>query len=183
MTFGVDTTFLIQLEVRSAPGHAAARAWLRDVMERGSELAMAPQVLTEFIHVATDPARFERPLSMPAAAERAQAWWTAREVRQVYTDDNAVSLFFNWMDKHRLGRKRLLDTMLAATYFANGLTDVVTSNARDYSIFGVFELHLPGGRLKRLTEKLVQRSQVLAFTAEYAEVTEDAPLRPRRPLR
>ena len=146
MTFGVDTTFLVQLEVRSAPGHAGARAWLRDVIERGSQLAVAPQVLTEFMHLATDPARFERPLSMPAAAERAQAWWTAREVRQVHPDDHAVSLFFDWIGQHRLGRKRLLDTMLAATYFANGLTDVATSNARDHSIFGVFQVHLPGAQ-------------------------------------
>ena len=144
MTFGVDTTFLVQLEVRSAPGHESARAWLRQVIERGSQLAVAPQVLTEFIHVATDPARFERPLSMSAAAERAEAWWTAREVQQVYPDDNSVRVFFDWVGKHRLGRKRLLDTMLAATYFAHGLTDVVTSNARDYSIFGVFQVHLPG---------------------------------------
>ena len=122
MTFGVDTTFLVQLEVESAPGHEAARAWLRHVIERGSRLALAPQVLTEFIHVATDRARFERPLSMSAAAERALAWWTAREVEQVHPDDNAVSVFFDWLVKHRLGRKRLLDTMLAATYFAHGVT-------------------------------------------------------------
>ena len=144
MTFGVDTTFLVQLEVRSAPGHESARAWLRDVIERGAQLAITPQVLTEFIHVATDAARFERPLSMPAAAERAADWWTAREVKQVHPNDNAVSVFFDWIGKHRLGRKRLLDTMLAATYYAQGLTDVVTSNARDYSIFGVFQVHLPG---------------------------------------
>lgn len=146
MTFGVDTTFLVQLEVRNAPGHAAARAWLRDAIERGSRLGVAAQVLTEFIHVVTDPARFEHPLSMPAAAERAQAWWTAREVEQVHPDDHAVSVFFDWMAKHRLGRRRLLDTMLAATYFAHGLTDVVTSNARDYSTFGVFQVHVPGSQ-------------------------------------
>lgn len=144
MTFGVDTTFLVQLEVRGAPGHEAAQAWLHQVIERGSQLALASQVLTEFIHVATDPVRFERPLTMSAAAERAQSWLAAREVRQVYPDDNAVSLFFDWIRKHRLGRKRLLDTMLAATYFGHGLTDIVTSNARDYSIFGVFQVHVPG---------------------------------------
>jgi predicted nucleic acid-binding protein len=146
MTLGVDTTFLIELEVRGAPGHDVARAWLHRVIERGARLALAPQVLAEFIHVATDRARFERPLSVPAAVERAEAWWTAREVKQVHPNDQAVRLFFDWMGKHRLGRKRLLDTLLAATYFANGVTDVVTSNARDYSVFGGFQVHLPTGR-------------------------------------
>lgn len=146
MTCGVDTTFLVQLEVRSAPGHEPARAWLHKAVGKGTQLALAPQVLTEFVHVATDPARFERPLSMPAAAQRAQDWWNAREVQQVHADAHAVAVFFDWIAKHRLGRKRLLDTMLAATYFAHGLTDIVTSNARDYAIFGVFRVHLPGGQ-------------------------------------
>ncbi len=39
-----------------------------------------------------------------------------------------------------LGRKRLLDTTLAATYYANGITTIATSNTRDYRGFGVFDL-------------------------------------------
>lgn len=100
-------------------------------------------MLTEFVHVATDPARFERPLSVQLAAQRASEWWYAREVRQLHANANAVSVFFDWLEQHRLGRKRLLDTILAATYFAHGVTDVVTSNARDYSTFGVFRIHSP----------------------------------------
>lgn len=146
MTCGIDTTFLVQLEVRNAPGHDPARFWLHETLERGTRLALAPQVLTEFIHVATDPARFERPLSMTAAVDRADDWWNAREVAQVHTNANAVRLFLDWVAQHHLGRKRLLDTMLAATYFAHGLTNIVTSNARDYSTFGVFNVHSPGAR-------------------------------------
>ena len=145
MTYGVDTTFLVQLEVRGAPGHGPAQAWLHRVLGREAQLALAPQVLTEFVHVATDPVRFERPLSVLAAAERAEAWWLAREVKPVYPTEAAVSLFLDWFRKHRLGRKRLLDTMLAATYFAQGVTNIVTSNARDYEVFGVFQVHNPPG--------------------------------------
>ena len=146
MTCGVDTTFLVQVEVRGAPGHEAARSWLRKTVGSGGKFALAPQVLTEFVHVATDPARFEQPLNAATAAQRAQDWWNAREVQQVHGDVQAVAVFFDWLKKHRLGRKRLLDTMLAATYFACGVTDIVTSNARDYSTFGVFRIHLPQGR-------------------------------------
>ena len=42
--------------------------------------------------------------------------------------------------EHDLGRKRLLDTLLAATYYRGGVTRIVTSNARDYRVFGVFDL-------------------------------------------
>ena len=40
---------------------------------------MRPRVLTEFVHVVTDPRRFEHPLTMNEALERASKWWDARE--------------------------------------------------------------------------------------------------------
>lgn len=144
MTCGVDTTFLVQVEVAEAAGHREASDWLRTTVRKQGRLALAPQVLAEFVHVVTDPARFSRPLDVAGAIARAQAWWTALEVRQVYPNEAAMRLFHDWMRHHRLGRKRLLDTMLAATYFANGVTEIVTTNARDYAVFGVHRVHAPG---------------------------------------
>jgi hypothetical protein len=37
-----------------------------------------------------------------------------------------------------LGRKRLLDTQLAATYAAAGVTELLTANSADFAVFGVF---------------------------------------------
>ena len=71
---------------------------------------------------------------------RPRFWWNAREVARVFPVEETVTQFLSWMREHELGRKRLLDTMLAATYYANGITTIATSNARDYRGFGVFEL-------------------------------------------
>jgi predicted nucleic acid-binding protein len=136
---GIDTTFLVQIEVREAPGHAAAAAWLdRTLQTDGPVLALAPQVLTEFIHVVTDPRRFARPLDLVEAVERAQDWWEAREVRPVFPGQESTRLTLQWLREHRLGRKRLLDTQLAATYHAAGIIRLVTLNREDFAIFGVF---------------------------------------------
>ena len=138
---GLDTTFLVQVEIQETDGHQAALAVLRqEIAGRDREAALAPQVLSEFVHVVTDPRRFERPLSMAQALAKARFWWNAREVEQVVPDDQAVAQFLAWMQEHGLGRKRLLDTLLAATYYRSGVTRIVTSNARDYRVFGVFEL-------------------------------------------
>ena len=144
MTCGLDTTFLVQVEVQEAKGHGEALRWLRAAVGKGTLLALAPQVLAEFIHVVTDPSRFARPLDAGATIAKAQAWWTALEVRRVYPNDAAVRLFHDWMREHRLGRKRILETMLAATYYANGVTDILSTNARDYSLFPVHRVHVPG---------------------------------------
>ena len=63
----------------------------------------------------TDPRRFVKPLDMMAARQLAEQWWRAREVVQVFPDDAAVRQFLAWLQQHSLGRKRLLDTLLAAT--------------------------------------------------------------------
>jgi hypothetical protein len=66
---------------------------------------------------------------MNVALKRADFWCGAREVQPIYPDIEVVRLFFNWMERYRLGRKRLLDTFLAATYAVNGVAEIISSNA------------------------------------------------------
>jgi predicted nucleic acid-binding protein len=146
MTVGVDTSVLVAVTVREHPAHAAAWRWFVDeVRGRDGAMALAPQVLAEYAHVVTDPRRFERPLSMDAALTLASRWWHARECRQVAADGDAVAIFLDWMAEHRLGRKRLLDTLLAASYAAVGVSRLVTTDARDFGVFGAFEVVRIGG--------------------------------------
>lgn len=70
---GADTTFLVELEIQEHPSHAAAGALLqREVLDSRAPLLLAPQVLAEFIHIATDPRRFQNPLSMSDAVAKAR---------------------------------------------------------------------------------------------------------------
>jgi predicted nucleic acid-binding protein len=67
MTHGLDTGFLVAAEVVEHAAHVDARATLARLLGAGNLFAIAPQVLAEFIHVATDPRRFAQPLDMAAA--------------------------------------------------------------------------------------------------------------------
>jgi len=136
---GIDTTFLVEVEIKEAPGHEAARAWLgAELIKSAQPLALAPQVLTEFVHVVTDSRRFATPLTMEQAVAKAQGWWEASEVKTIYPTLDSTRLALLWLRQHRLGRKRLLDTQLAATYYAAGITSILTANMADYEVFGVF---------------------------------------------
>ena len=130
---GLDTSFLVAFEIADHPRCIRARGFAERYAEEG--FALAPQVLAEFIHVVTDPERFRVPLSMTHALTRSRRWWHAHEVSPVFPTLSAIELFHAWIDKYALGRKRLLDTMLAATYVAAGVTRIVTTDARDFSIF------------------------------------------------
>ena len=108
MIRGLDTSFLIQVEVAGHPGHENARALMERLLDQGDLLGLAPQVLGEFLHVVSDPRRFERPLDMDQAVRRAQFWWDAREVERIHPSTESTRLFLSWMTQHRLGRKRMV---------------------------------------------------------------------------
>lgn len=144
MNLGIDTTFLVQLEVLESAEHLTSLKYLqREVLEQRNRLALTPQVLAEFIHVVTDPRRWERPLSTETALAKARFWWNAAEVEQVFPTPEAVRVFFEWQERYRLGRKRLLDTQLAATLWAANVRALITSNVRDFRVFEGFEVFMP----------------------------------------
>ncbi len=140
MTHGIDTDFLVAAEIREHPFHREADALLQALLAGGHDLALAPQTLAEFIHIVTDPKRMPQPLSMAEAIGRAEHWWQAEEVLRVFPDGPTTTDFLTWLSRYQLGRKRLLDTMLAATFKQAGIKRLITNNERDSRVFGCFEI-------------------------------------------
>jgi hypothetical protein len=73
-----------------------------------------------------------------AARQVAEQWWTAQDVARVFPDDAATRQFLAWMQQFSLGRKRLLDSLLAATYRQAGVQSILTTNPSDFAVFRVF---------------------------------------------
>jgi predicted nucleic acid-binding protein len=74
------------------------------------------------------------------ALARAEHWWLAREVVRIYPDGESVPTWIGWLRAHRLGRTRLVDTLLAASCSAYGISTVISNNHKDYNVFGKFEI-------------------------------------------
>lgn len=137
---GLDTSFLVGLSIREHPAHPACwRLFENEIRGREGSAALCSQVLAEFVHVVTDPRRFERPLSMEEALEITQQWWHAAECMPVASSERAVAVFLDWMGQYHLGRKRVLDTLLAASYHCAGVVRIASTNWRDFAVFDVFE--------------------------------------------
>jgi len=144
MRHGLDTSFLVALEVSEHNHYTAAHQTLARIVNAGDRIAIAPQVLAEFLHVVTDPRRFKTPFSMETARQLAESWWTAKEVDHLFPSDAVVRQFLEWLQQHSLGRKRLLDTLLAATFCHAGIDSVLTANPGDFNVFGLFNCVAPG---------------------------------------
>jgi predicted nucleic acid-binding protein len=109
------------------------------LVAQNEQIATSAQVLAEFIHVVTDRRRFSEPMDMATALARADAWMHDRETIALVADSDAVELAIRWMTTLGLGRKRVLDTFLAATYHSAGVNRLATFNVADFEIFQVFD--------------------------------------------
>ena len=143
MIHGLDTGFLVAAELVEHAEHVAARDTFARLLATSDLVAIAPQILAEFIHVATDPRRFAQPLDTAAACRIAEQWWTASDVVHVFPGDAATTQFLSWLKQFALGRKRLLDTLLAATYLQAGIRSLLTTNPADFAVFGAFTCITP----------------------------------------
>ena len=140
MTYAVDTDFLVAVEVREHLFHPFADNLLSRLLDEGHLLGISPQSLAEFIHVVTDPRRISQPLSMADAIGRAESWWQAAEVVRLLPDSRSTLLWFDLLRQHRLGRKRLLDTMLAAVCRSNDVRKIISNNEQDFRVLGFLDV-------------------------------------------
>lgn len=146
MSLALDTNVLIPWLVRSAPRHDEARSFVDAELGRdGARIAIAPQVCWEFLYVVTDDRRFERPCSMEDARALVRAVWNARETERLPASVEVVPRVLDLLREHRLGRRRILDTALAASLEAGGVRRLATYNVRDYRCFDFLDPVSPEG--------------------------------------
>ena len=138
---GIDTTWLVDLEVKESPRHDGAKmlfeTWRK---EQNALLYVYHHVFYEFLHIVTDPARFDEPLSIDRAIEKVWFWVEQERVRVLYPGDASLKRSLMWMTAFRLGRKRLIDTQMTAAYAEEGVTEIWSANPGNFALFGVFEL-------------------------------------------
>ena len=141
MILGIDTDVLVNWAMAGAPHHRAARRLIEtEVRERKSRLGITPQVLFEFVHVSTDPRRFENPLPMDRAIDLTRTIWDAEETVRLVPGPTVVHRALVLIAGLRLGRKRILDTVLAATLEGAGVRRLATLNERDFDGFAFLEI-------------------------------------------
>jgi toxin-antitoxin system PIN domain toxin len=140
---GIDTDVLVHWIMEGAPRHRAARRFVTRQVKRGNQLGLTQQVVMELVHVVTDPRRFEHPLAMRQAIEAARALWAAPEVVRILPAPGSLERACDLLLRHRLGRKRILDTVLAAVLESAGVEQLASFNGSDYRVFGFIQVVEP----------------------------------------
>lgn len=136
---GVDTTWLVARIISEHPGHVAALEISERLLQSGSRFAIVPMVLFELVHVVTDSRRFANPVEMQRALDMVKEISDSPDTVFLQPTEESINLAWDWMRNYQLGRKRILDTQLAATFHINGIHRILTANPSDFAIFKIFE--------------------------------------------
>jgi predicted nucleic acid-binding protein len=137
---GLDCNILIQLAFADHPANAPTFAAVQAELQRGEKLVLPALVVSEFLHVSTDPRRFAPPLTMVQALDWIEEFLRNPNVGLVQSSQTSLAQTLVWMREFGLGRKRILDTQLAAELTSSGVRRLLTSNPSDFAIFNVLEV-------------------------------------------
>ena len=140
---GLDCNILVQLALADHPANAATLAAVQAETQRGHPLVFPSLVLTEFLHVVTDAKRFAPPLTMSEALDWIEDLLAHASFQQHEPTPESLRQTLRWMRQFNLGRKRILDTHLAAVLHTAGVRRLLTSNPADFTVFGVLETITP----------------------------------------
>ena len=93
--------------------------------------------------MATDDRRFAPPLAMTEALDWIEEFLRNPAVGLIEPTAASMDQTLRWMRQFNLGRKRILDTQLAAVLHVGGVHRLLTSNPADFAVFTVLETVTP----------------------------------------
>jgi predicted nucleic acid-binding protein len=140
---GVDCNILVQLAFADHPANAKTIAAVQKETSQGIKLVFPSLVVNEFLHVATDVRRFAPPLTMTEALDWITDFLANPMVGMIESSNASTEHTLRWMKGYNLGRKRILDTHLAAVLYTGGVRRLLTSNPADFAVFKVLEAVIP----------------------------------------
>ena len=140
---GLDCNILVQLAFAEHAANQKTIAAVQAETQKGEKLVFPSLVTSEFLHVATDARRFDPPLTMVEALNWIEEFLKNPGVGLLEPNLASMDLTLRWMREFSLGRKRILDTQLAAILHSHGVGRLLTSNPADFVVFGVLETITP----------------------------------------
>jgi predicted nucleic acid-binding protein len=140
---GLDCNILVQLAFADHEANLKTVAAVRTETQKGETLLFPSLVVAEFLHVATDARRFAPPLTMAEALDWIEEFLKNPAVSLLEPSQASMDQTLRWMRQFNLGRKRILDTQLAAALHSNGVRRLLISNPSDFAVFSVLETVTP----------------------------------------
>jgi len=136
MRRGIDTNVLIYAHMTELPQHERVRSYLLNQLAQDDlTLVVTPGILHELVHVITDSRRFNPPVTMADALVLARSYLNRTNVECLSIDASTLARAFRLLERYQLSRKRIADTLFAASLLDHDVHELITCNLDDFRIF------------------------------------------------
>lgn len=130
----IDTNVLVRARFAVAPGHASARARLRDAVSGDQRPRISRQVVREYLAVVTRPQTWSAPLTMPDAL-RDVDWFTS--TFDVLEDGPEVTRILTALCREvQVAGRQIHDANIVATMLAHAEGRLLTFDRGDFRRYG-----------------------------------------------
>ena len=139
----VDTNILIYRADQDSIFHLPSVNLINCGLKGEVSLCLAPQNLTEFYAVMTNPKRVTNPIAPVDARVEIERYLQSQNIRKIYQNADLIPTLLKLIDKYPPTRQQIFDLQLIATMLVNNITRIYTFNAKHFQPYQEIEVTVP----------------------------------------
>ena len=145
----LDTNILLSASDRDRSAFAACRQIISRPADVGYHLYIGPQVVREYIVVATRPVEVNG-LGLTGTDALHNIGQFQRRTIMVGESEKSVEKLLTLISQYSVSGKRIHDANIIAVMFENGISCLLTLNTDDFKTFSGIELYTPQAFLREI---------------------------------
>ena len=139
----VDTNILVYRADQASTFHLPSINLINRGLKGDISLCLAPQNLTEFYAIMTDPKRVTNPIDPVTACVEIERYLQSQNIRKIYQTADLMSKLLELINKYPPTRQQIFDLQLIATMLVNDVTRIYTFNAKHFQPYREIEVIVP----------------------------------------
>ena len=136
----VDTNILVYRADQDSAFHLPSANLIDRGLRGDISLCLAPQNLTEFYAVITNPKRVANPIAPVDARVEIEGYLQSQNIHKIYQTVDLMSKLLELIDRYPPKRQQIFDLQLVATMLVNDVTCIYTFNAKHFQLYQEIEV-------------------------------------------
>jgi predicted nucleic acid-binding protein len=139
----IDTNVLVYRADQDSTFHLPSVNLISRGLRGDISLCLAPQNLTEFYAVMTNPKRVTNPIDPVAARVEIERYLQSQNIRKIYQTADLIPKLLELINQYPPTRQQIFDLQLIATMLVNDITRIYTFNAKHFQPYQEIEVIVP----------------------------------------
>ena len=136
----VDTNILVYRADQNSVFHLPSMNLIDRGLRGDISLCLAPQNLTEFYAMITNPKRVANPITSVDALVEIESYFQSQNIHKIYQTEDLMPTLLYLIDKYPPTRQQIFDLQLVATMLVNNVTRIYTFNAKHFQLYQEIEV-------------------------------------------